>query len=323
MRAALRPATAAGLALLAAGCARPSAQEHFAALQSSLLAKGGLRTEIAPADAPYDRADLERNFRLVAFRTEFPAPGDIIDERPLTKWRGALTWRMLGEERPSDRARMQALGARIAEATGLEVREAQGEEVARMLIMYLGPESRPRMRAALGARFSDDSLQMFDLWASRLWVVCYATTFQGGDGKWTSGAMIWIRDELPDLLRDSCLDEEVAQAMGLPNDDDSVRPSIFNDDEEFAFMTEHDADLLRILYDPRLKPGMTEAEAAPIVRRIVQEMTEVPARLPARAGRPAATRSGGPARALPSGRPPDPLAPHRAETERGVIAPAS
>jgi hypothetical protein len=48
-----------------------------------------------------------------------------------------------------------------------------------------------------------------------------------------------------------------------------VRPSIFNDDGEFALLTEHDEHLLRILYDPRLKPGMTAEEAMPLVRRIV------------------------------------------------------
>ncbi len=66
----------------------------------------------------------------------------------------------------------------------------------------------------------------------------------------------------------SCIHEELAQGMGLANDSPGARPSIFNDDEEFALLTRHDELLLRILYDPRLRPGMSEAEAAPIVRRI-------------------------------------------------------
>ena len=43
--------------------------------------------------------------------------------------------------------------------------------------------------------------------------------------------------------------------MGLPNDSPEARPSLFNDDLEFALLTEHDAVLLRMLYDPRLRPG--------------------------------------------------------------------
>ena len=81
-----------------------------------------------------------------------------------------------------------------------------------------------------------------------------------------------IRAELPDRLRLSCIHEELAQGMGLANDSPDARPSIFNDDEEFAYLTAHDERLLKMLYDPRLRPGMTEAEALPIVTRIAAEL---------------------------------------------------
>ena len=45
-----------------------------------------------------------------------------------------------------------------------------------------------------------------------------------------------------------------------------------NDDEEFAYLTRHDELLLKILYDSRLRPGMTEAEARPIVLQIAREL---------------------------------------------------
>ena len=64
----------------------------------------------------------------------------------------------------------------------------------------------------------------------------------------------------------------VGQTLGPGADSDDARPSIFNDDAEFALMTRHDEDLLRILYDPRLKVGMTRDEAMPLVRQIVEEL---------------------------------------------------
>ena len=79
-------------------------------------------------------------------------------------------------------------------------------------------------------------------------------------------AIAVIRTEHPDLLRLSCIHEEVAQGLGLGNDDPRARPSIFNDDDEFALLTTHDEHLLRILYDPRLTPGMRAEAAMPIVR---------------------------------------------------------
>jgi hypothetical protein len=46
-------------------------------------------------------------------------------------------------------------------------------------------------------------------------------------------------------------------------------------------MTDHDAQLLRILYDPRLAPGMTAPQAIPAVRAIVSDIYSSPgARVP-------------------------------------------
>ncbi|MEM0989749.1 MAG: DUF2927 domain-containing protein [Pseudomonadota bacterium] len=85
-------------------------------------------------------------------------------------------------------------------------------------------------------------------------------------------AIVTMRSEIPDALLAACVEEELAQLLGLFNDADEVRPSIFNDDQEFALLTEHDGALLQILYDERLKTGMAPSEAMPIVRRIVSEL---------------------------------------------------
>jgi hypothetical protein len=73
-------------------------------------------------------------------------------------------------------------------------------------------------------------------------------------------------------MRDLCINEELAQSLGLINDSPKARPSIFNDNEEFALLTRQDELMLRILYDRRLRPGMTLQEAAPIVARIANEL---------------------------------------------------
>ncbi len=91
------------------------------------------------------------------------------------------------------------------------------------------------------------------------------------DGTYDQAIAI-IRAEHPDLLRASCIHEEVTQGLGLSNDFPLARPSIFNDDEEFGFLTGHDEILLKMLYDRRLRPGMTEGEARPIVERIAAEL---------------------------------------------------
>ena len=61
--------------------------------------------------------------------------------------------------------------------------------------------------------------------------------------------------------------------MALPTTARARGPSIFNDDEEFALLTQQDELMLRMLYDPRLRPGMTETEARPIVETLATAVT--------------------------------------------------
>jgi hypothetical protein len=70
-------------------------------------------------------------------------------------------------------------------------------------------------------------------------------------------------------MRRACVHEELAQGLGLADDSPAARPSIFNDDDEFALLTRHDEILLELLYDPALTPGMTVEEARPVLRRLL------------------------------------------------------
>ena len=104
-------------------------------------------------------------------------------------------------------------------------------------------------------------------------VAAYAT---GADANTYTAAVAVIRTENPDLLRLSCIHEELAQGLGLANDSPGARPSIFNDDDEFALLTSHDELLLKMLYDNRLRVGMSAEEAAPVTRIIARELTGGP-----------------------------------------------
>jgi hypothetical protein len=57
-----------------------------------------------------------------------------------------------------------------------------------------------------------------------------------------------------------CAYEEVLQALGAINDDASVPWTMFNDNVQMGFFDVYDQYLLNILYDPRIRPGMTKDE---------------------------------------------------------------
>jgi hypothetical protein len=266
---------AVAVLLLVMGCeSRPSSGD-FAAYESMLRKDGRLRTETAPGDAAYDAADLVRNFGRIAMRKETDGTrlGGAGNSKssPLRRWSGPLRYRLYGGGvTQADHAEVSRLMDRIAALTGLEVSESASDPNLRILITV--PAERDAVSRELG-QVNPQFRGAFEYWRQHSEVVCvFQDEFAGQDGAEVVSAMAAIGSETTGILRTACLHEEVVQALGLTNDDGTVRPSIFNDDAEFALLTDHDQDLVRILYDPRLTPGMTANEAMPIVETIARAM---------------------------------------------------
>ena len=68
-------------------------------------------------------------------------------------------------------------------------------------------------------------------------------------------------DSTPQDTRD-CLHEEIAQALGPVNDLFRIPDTVFNDDNFHSVLTPFDMVILRALYAPELKPGMTRGEVS-------------------------------------------------------------
>jgi hypothetical protein len=66
-----------------------------------------------------------------------------------------------------------------------------------------------------------------------------------------------------------CAYEEMLQALGAINDDASVPWTMFNDDVQMGFFDVYDQYLLNILYDPRIRPGMTKDEVDAVLPDIL------------------------------------------------------
>jgi hypothetical protein len=62
-----------------------------------------------------------------------------------------------------------------------------------------------------------------------------------------------------------CAYEELLQSLGLINDDSSVPWTMFNDDVQMGFFDTYDQYLVNILYDPRIRPGMTKQEVSALL----------------------------------------------------------
>ncbi|MEO0893515.1 MAG: DUF2927 domain-containing protein [Pseudomonadota bacterium] len=252
---------------------------YYTRLQSHLQAQDLLRTGGGGIDTPYSNADIARNFERIAFYNEYARGAGLraSSEGPdiLRRWSAPVRMKV-------------EFGATVPEG----IREADtkivGNYAARLSRITGHPisvsERSPNFHVIISTE--DDRDQIVDRVKQLVpgigtategiirnpprSIYCLVLTFISPDEPATyDRAIALIRAEQPALMRQSCIHEELAQGLGLGNDSATARPSIFNDDEEFALLTSHDEALLRLLYHPSLKPGMTLNQARPLIKRIL------------------------------------------------------
>jgi hypothetical protein len=69
-----------------------------------------------------------------------------------------------------------------------------------------------------------------------------------------------------------CAYEELLQSLGPINDTDSVPWTMFNDDVSMGFFDVFDQYILNILYDPRIKAGMTVQEVRDVLPAVLPDV---------------------------------------------------
>lgn len=82
-----------------------------------------------------------------------------------------------------------------------------------------------------------------------------------------------------DFVFYDCAYEELLQALGPINDDHAVPWTMFNDDVQMGFFDVYDQYLMNILYDRRVRPGMTRADALALVPQILPDIRAFVARV--------------------------------------------
>ncbi|MBE9475601.1 MAG: DUF2927 domain-containing protein [Proteobacteria bacterium] len=259
---------------------------YYASLQARFLAKGYLRQDFDPVDAPFTTDDLVANFTRIAFFEEYSTRnGRRINRRvssPLRRWEQPIRIgihfgpSVTKEQRGKDTAYVRKFASRLARLSGLDIQLTKAPN-ANFSVLFLNVDEQRDYTPKLTSEIKHLSPQIArEIKLSPRSVRCAAYASYIVDeaaqvkGYWS--AVIVIKTEHPDLMRKSCIQEEMTQALGLINDSPDARPSIFNDDEEFAFLTRHDELLLRMLYDKRLSVGMTAKAAQPIIQQIAQGM---------------------------------------------------
>lgn len=261
--------------------ASEAARVYFAQVQARLLSQGMLRSDGGITDAPFTDRMLAENFTRVALYDEYTdgPTGPVQRETASRLRRWAVPVRVglrfgasvAPDRRATDTARVASYLSRLQTLTGHPIR--LDDTNPNFIIEVVNEDERralgPAVAAALPGLSAADVRGITDLPRS---TYCLVYSFAESGSSTYSRAYAVIRAEHPDLLRLACLHEEIAQGLGLANDSPTARPSIFNDNEEFALLTPQDELMLRMLYDPALRPGMTEAEAQPIIKSLAARL---------------------------------------------------
>lgn len=265
----------------------PSAQSeavrvYYARLQDQLLSRGLMRTDGGGPDTPYSARDLARNFLHVALYDEYYQDGDgrlVARQTPalLRRWVAPVRMKLhfgptIPEvERRKDSRDVGAYADRLARISGHPISLTEGR--ANFDIYVLNEDERAGIGPSLRRDFPDmPETAVRAIRDMPHTTYCLVFALSEGESSVYDRAVAVIRGEHPDALRLLCYHEELAQGLGLANDYPRARPSIFNDDEEFALLTTQDALMLKMLYDPRLTPGMTPDQARPIVEQIASQL---------------------------------------------------
>ncbi|MGI2259450.1 DUF2927 domain-containing protein [Shewanella sp. GXUN23E] len=211
-----------------------------------------------PALADWRDADyVLRAFELIALNNEYEA-----QSFPVRKWRQPL--KVWLDHRVGDKALhtqlVQLHLAHLAEVTGHPVELVSQKEQANVRVLFTKQASWQAETRALAGAGSENlpfhgAVCLGHLWMTPGYEIRRALVVIPVDQARMHGKLV------------SCVVEELAQVMGLPNDSTEVFPSVFNDASKDQMLSPLDVTLLRLLYLPQLTPGMQ----APAVRRALSD----------------------------------------------------
>ncbi|MDE0110785.1 MAG: DUF2927 domain-containing protein [Albidovulum sp.] len=255
--------------------------EYYAAVEKRLVAKGYLRTDGGYSEAPLAVDDLVANFERQAFYDEHAfrngrfVPAQV--KSVLKKWNKPVRIEIVfgdsvsPQQQALDKENITEFAVRLGDLTGLDIELSDSEP--NYYVLILNKTEQLNFVGQLQVLLPDISERVArDYLTSEARQFCSAITLYDRRKGEIQNAVVLIKAEHPPLMKLACIHEEMSQALGLVNDSKMARPSIFNDDEEFALLTVHDELMLKILYDSRLERGMTADDARPIVKSLASEL---------------------------------------------------
>lgn len=191
---------------------------------------------------------LARQFEAIAFSNEF---GGAYRRGRIVRWDGPIRVRLEGRNPHRYRDEVQAQLDELARLSGLSI------ELVTWASIYNPPNMVISFSNRRGARTLDPDAPCLTLIYDRGYVI--------------RRVEIHISPDDPRQRR-HCIAEEITQALGLADDSTVLRDSIFNDASRQQELAPWDTIMVRVLYDPSIRPGMTRDQAMTRARGIIRQL---------------------------------------------------
>ena len=259
-------------------------RKYYSRLEKRKTSLGLLRQDGGGEDTPFDVDDIVEAFEQLAFYNEYDIDKNKLlpnsNAVSLAKWKSNtnISVRFGGsvdkKQKDKDLQEINGLISNLSKITNQKINMSQ--QNVNMYVVVANQDEIKDLIDEIGSQRPEfDPKRIPIITQLPKDIHCMAMTSMSSEpNSAISSALVIIRNELPDIMRRACIHEEIAQSLGLTNDSHFARPSIFNDDDEFATLTKFDEILLQILYDHRLYPGISEKEASHLVRQIATEIID-------------------------------------------------
>jgi hypothetical protein len=265
----------AGTTMLVLFAMRPSPRLPIVAIVLAALAFGGLiwppsASGEIPAVASRQRAEkksftdreIAEGFFKTAFGAEFHLAGRVDRIRKYV-----IPVRVFADGNRADRKAQLAnvvadIGKRIAhldiamtetsDAANITVNLVRDRDLYRTIAKFYGSERAREIRTSLDPQ-------------------CLSG-FRKNDNYEIEHSEVILTVDNGDFTYLDCAYEELLQSLGPINDTSSVPWTMFNDEVSMGFFDVYDQYILNILYDPRVKAGMTIEEVKAVLPNVLADV---------------------------------------------------
>ncbi|MAE43618.1 MAG: hypothetical protein CMF63_01255 [Magnetovibrio sp.] len=204
-------------------------------------------------------------FDVIVFGSEIDKK---LASRVIAKWNGPIRISIQGRVKPRYRRWIRTHLKTLAALTGLRFEiPTAGKTAANFYILFVRRSEMakvpikgvdPRLLEKLAAPGG-----------------CYFLTAKKPPSRIVMNYVV-INSEREETGINHCLLEEISQSLGLPNDSDAIRPSIFSDRDRLTRLAPSDEILLKTLYHPLMRPGLPRAQALARARKIIAGLAASP-----------------------------------------------